>query len=110
MAFDIQLADRIRKTLAKQKGLAEKKMFGGIGFLLNGNMCCGVIGAEMVLRLDPEQTEKALSHKYTRIFDFSGRPMKGWIYVGGKAIEKGNDLKHWLRIGTKYASSLPPKK
>jgi TfoX/Sxy family transcriptional regulator of competence genes len=110
MAFDVQLADRIRKQLAKQKGLTEKKMFGGIGFLLNGNMCCGVIGAEMVIRLDPEQTDKALASKYTRIFDFSGRPMRGWIYVGAQAIETESDLKHWLQIGTKYAGSLPPKK
>jgi len=110
MAFDNHLADRIRKQLADEKGLTERKMFGGIGFLLNGNMCCGVIGAEVVIRLDPEQTDRALANKHTRIFDFSGRPMKGWIYVGAKAVETDGDLKHWLQIGLKYARSLPPKK
>jgi TfoX/Sxy family transcriptional regulator of competence genes len=110
MSFDNHLADRIRKQLANQEGLTEKKMFGGIGFLLNGNMCCGVLGEEVVIRLDPEQTEKALTNKYTREFDFSGRPMKGWIYVGAKAVENETDLKHWVQIGLKYAGSLPPKK
>jgi TfoX/Sxy family transcriptional regulator of competence genes len=110
MAFDNNLADRIRKQLAQQKGLTEKRMFGGIGFLLNGNMCCGVLGAEVIIRFDPEQTEKVLTHKHTRIFDFSGRPMKGWIFVGTQAVETESDLKHWLQIGLKYAKSLPSKK
>jgi TfoX/Sxy family transcriptional regulator of competence genes len=110
MAFDSNLAERIRKQLAQQKGLTEKKMFGGIGFLLNGNMCCGVLGAEVIIRLDPEQTDKALTNKHTRIFDFSGRPMKGWIFVGTQAVETESDLKHWLQIGLKYVKSLPTKK
>ena len=110
MAFNDKLADRIRKQLAGQKGLTEKKMFGGIGFLLNGNMCCGVIGEDLVLRLDPAQTGEALAHKHTRIFDFSGKPMKGWIYVGPKAVETESDLKGWVEIGLKYAASLPSKK
>jgi hypothetical protein len=81
MAFDVALAERIRTQLGKRRGLTEKKMFGGLAFLLNGNMCCGVHGQEMIVRLAPEQTDDALRRTHTRVFDLSGRPMKGWILV-----------------------------
>lgn len=109
MAFDNKLADRIRKQFGKRNGLTEKKMFGGIAFLLNGNMCCGVRGQEMIVRLDPEQTDQALSEPHTRIFDLTGRPMKGWILVQSKGIANDNALTKWLHMGLKYAASLPAK-
>ncbi len=85
MAFDEELAGRVRKRLAGQKGLTEKKMFGGLAFLLNGNMCCGVHRRELIVRLDPAQTGTALAEPHSRIFDLSGRPMM--IAHGGVPIQ-----------------------
>ena len=109
MAFDTTLADRIRSRLRTRKGFTEKKMFGGIAFLLNGNMCCGVHGKDMILRLDPAATEEALASKHTRIFDLTGRPMKGWILVGAKGLAKDADLGKWMDVAVEWAQSLPAK-
>ncbi len=109
MAFDEGLAERIRKLLARQKGLTEKRMFGGLAFLLNGNMCCGVHQRELIVRLDPEQAAVALTEPHTRVFDLSGRPMKGWILVEPAGLPEEPALARWLRFGTKYAASLPKK-
>ena len=110
MAFDDKLAARIRRQLGKKKGLVEKKMFGGVGFMLNGNMACGVHGSELIVRLAPEETDKALAQRNVRVFDLSGgRPMKGWILVEPAGIESEKDLAKWVDIGAKYAAALPPK-
>lgn len=109
MAFDDKLAARIRKRLGKRAGILEKRMFGGIAFLLNGNMCCGVHGTEMIVRLDPEETDKALSERHTRLFDLTGRPMKGWILVEPKGLATDAQLGKWVVVAVKYAASLPPK-
>jgi hypothetical protein len=109
MAFDDKLAERIRKQLGRRQGLTEKKMFGGLAFLLNGNMCCGVHGQEMIVRLDPGQTDQALGERHTRIFDLSGRPMKGWILVQPKGLATEKALAKWLQVAVQYASSLPEK-
>jgi TfoX/Sxy family transcriptional regulator of competence genes len=109
MAFDEALAVRIRKHFAGQKGLTEKKMFGGLAFLLNGNMCCGVHRHELIVRLDPAQTSTALAEPHTRIFDLSGRPMNGWILVEPAGLADEPSLAKWLRFGTKFAASLPKK-
>lgn len=84
MAFDAKLAARIRQRLGKRAGLVEKQVFGGIAFLLNGNMCCGVDGEEMIVRLAPGDTDKALAQANTHRFDLTGRPMQGWILVKPK--------------------------
>lgn len=110
MVFDDQLADRIRQQLGNCRGLTEKKMFGGLAFLLNGNMCCGVHGQELIVRLDPAQTAQALSQQHTRIFDLSGRPMKGWILVQPKGLADEADLAKWVNVGVEYASMLPAKR
>jgi hypothetical protein len=109
MPFDEQLASRIRAALGKRKGLAEKKMFGGIGFLLNGNMCCGVHGSELIVRLAPEETEPALAESYTRRFDLTGRPMNGWLLVAPQGINTDAKLARWVAVAVSYSSSLPPK-
>ena len=109
MAFDDKLAERIRKQLSKRRGLTEKRMFGGLAFLLNGNTCCGVHGQEMIVRLDPEQTDQALKERHTRIFDLSGRPMKGWILIQPKGLTTEDALAKWIQVGLKYASALPGK-
>jgi hypothetical protein len=109
MAYDEKLAERIRKRLGKRTGLAEKKMFGGIAFLLNGNMCCGAHGEDMIVRLAPEHTDEALSEPHTGVFDFTGRPMKGWIVVHPKGLGTDAMLGKWIEIATRHAASLPRK-
>ena len=109
MAFDDGLAARIRKRLGRRAGIAEKTMFGGLAFLLNGNMCVGVHGQEMIVRLDPAATDRALKEKHTRVFDLSGRPMKGWILVAPKGLARAETLAKWVKTGLAYAASLPAK-
>lgn len=109
MAYDEALATRIRKQLGKRKNLVEKKMFGGLAFLLSGNMCCGVSGDEMIVRLDPDETERALKKPHVRIFDMTGRPMKGWLLVGAAGIKTDTALAKWVETGVEYAGSLPAK-
>jgi TfoX/Sxy family transcriptional regulator of competence genes len=109
MAFDERLAERIRKRLGKRKELAEKKMFGGVAFLLNGNMCVGVHKQDLIVRLDPEDTDSALTEPDTRVFDLSGRPMKGWILVESSGLKDEKTLGKWISISVDYALSLPKK-
>ncbi|MBI5564079.1 MAG: TfoX/Sxy family protein [Chloroflexi bacterium] len=110
MAFDEKLADRIRLQLGQRHGLIEKKMFGGLAFLLNGNMCCGVNGHDLIVRLAAEQTHEALSEPHTRIFDLTGRPMKGWILVQPAGLKTQADLAGWIRRAVEFAAALPAKK
>jgi len=107
MAFDERLAARIRSQLGQKKGLTEKKLFGGIGFLLNGNLACAVSKEEMLVRVKPESTEDILEKKHTRVF--GTRPMKGWILVAPEGLKTANALAKWIEIGVDYAASLPPK-
>lgn len=109
MAFDEELANRIRKTLGKRKGLVEKRMFGGIAFLLNGNMCVGVHKDELIVRVDVEQTDTLLKGKHTRLFDLTGRPMKGWLLVEPKGLATEAALAKWVGLASTYAASLPAK-
>ncbi len=110
MAFDEKLADRIRARLGRRRGLSEKKMFGGVAFMLSGNMCCGVHGDEMIVRLAPEDTDQALRKRHTRIFDITGKPMKGWILVASSGLGTQAALAEWVDVAVEYASSLPAKK
>ena len=109
MAYDEKLATRIRDLVGSRAGIQEKKMFGGIAFMLNGNMACGVNGTDMIVRLAPEETDDALAEPGVRLFDMTGRPMKGWILVAAQATTKAKDLRRWVDRGTAYAASLPPK-
>ena len=109
MAFDEQLAESIRSLLGRKAGLVEKKMFGGVAFLINGNMSVGVHGKELIVRIDPKTTEAALKEPSVRIFDISGRPMKGWLLVGGAGVKDSASLAKWVRRGVDYAASLPKK-
>src|SRR2546426_4748511 len=109
MAFDERLADRIRGSLGRRKGLVEKKMFGGVAFLLNGNMCVGVHKSELIVRLEPQETDAALARAHTRRFDLTGRAMKGWILVEQGGLKTEAQLNKWVRVAAKYASSLPAK-
>lgn len=109
MAYDEKLADRIRKVLDKRKALTERKMFGGIAFMLRGNMCCGVLNDELILRLGPEKAERALNNPHTRQFDITGRPMKGLVIVTPRGHKTDNALRKWVRQAAGFASSLPAK-
>ncbi|MEK7833638.1 MAG: TfoX/Sxy family protein, partial [Acidobacteriota bacterium] len=86
MAFSEKLADRIRKQLESENGVVEKKMFGGLAFMVNGNMSCGVVGEDLMVRVGPEAYESALAEPDAREMDFTGRPMKGMIYVTADGI------------------------
>ncbi len=109
MAFDERLADRIRGSLGRRKGLVEKKLFGGVAFLLNGNMCVGVHKSELIVRLAPEETAAALTQAHTRRFDLTGRPMKGWILVEQGGLKTEAQLSKWVQVAAQYANSLPAK-
>jgi TfoX/Sxy family transcriptional regulator of competence genes len=109
MAFDEQLVRRIRTHLGKRPGLSEKKMFGGIAFLMKGNMCCGVHRDALMVRLDPADTDRVLAEPHTRVFDLTGRPMKGWILVEPEGLATGPQLGKWVDRAAQYAGSLPAK-
>ena len=109
MAYDEKLAERVRRALAGREGLSERKMFGGIGFMLRGNMFCGIVKDQLMVRVGPEQYDDALARPHTRPMDFTGRAMRGMVYVApeGTATDKG--LKSWVERGMAFAAALPPK-
>jgi len=109
MAYDEALADRIRDVLGARSEVSERKMFGGIAFMLEGNMAVGVIGEDLMVRLDPADAEKALAEPHTRPMDFTGKPAKNMVYVDTAGTESDRDLAAWVEAGADFASSLPPK-
>jgi hypothetical protein len=110
MAFSEKLAARLRKLLGHRRSVKEKQMFGGLAFLLQGNMCCGVHGDELIVRLAPEATDAALARPGVRVFDLTGRAMKGWILVGPRSTATAPALRKWVGIAVRYAESLPTKR
>ena len=109
MAFDENLAARIRAHLGKRQGVTERKMFGGIIFMLRGNMCCGVHRDALIVRLGAEEAGRALVEPDTRVFDLTGRPMKAWVVVQAKGLVNDARLGKWVDRAAKWAGSLPPK-
>lgn len=109
MAFDEHLADRVREVLAPRADLTERKMFGGIAFMIGGNMATGVIGDELMVRLSPAEAEQALAEPHARPMDFTGRPMKGMLFVDSAGTESDEDLAGWVEAGADFAASLPAK-
>jgi len=109
MAFDETLAERIRRGLARKKSIEEKKMFGGVGFLLNGNMLVAVWKESLIVRLGDEQGEEALKEAHVKEFDITGRAMKGWVLVGPEGIEDDEQLKGWIQRAMKFVGKLPGK-
>lgn len=107
MAYDEKLAGRVRKVLAKREAVTEKKMFGGLAFLLRGRMCCGVLNDELVVRTGPDRHAAALSRPHTRPMDFTGRPLTGFVYVDARGVKTDAALAKWVREAAKYALSLP---
>jgi len=109
MAFDQALADRIREGFLTTTGISEKKMFGGIVFLLNGNICVGVWHDALIVRMGRSEAEAALYEPHVREFDVTGRPMAGWILVDPPGIENDRDLAEWLYRACDFVKTLPAK-
>ena len=109
MAYDEGLAGRIRQALSGSPEIVEKKMFGGIGYLLNGNMACGVNGDALIVRVGPEAYKSALAEPYTAVFDLTGRPMTGWVVVKADGIASDEALQGWVERGLAFARTLPAK-
>jgi hypothetical protein len=109
VAYDPELAERVRDAIALRENLTEREMFGGIVFMLGGNLACGVMGEELIVRLGPEGAERALADENTRPFDFTGRPMKAWIVVAADGLGSDEQLAGWVDAGADFAASLPTK-
>lgn len=109
MAYDEQLADRIRMSINGQHGWAERRMFGGVSFTLNGHMCCGVNDDQLMLRMGEERATAALSEEHTREMDFTGMPLKGMLYVDPQGFSSAASLARWIRRASEFVATLPHK-
>jgi hypothetical protein len=110
MAYDEELGARLREIVAEHGDFTERKMFGGLAFMVGGHMCCGVIKDDLVVRVDPGRSEKFLEDDDVRPMDFTGRPMKGFLYIAPSGVAKEMDLRRWVDEGMSFVATLPPKK
>jgi TfoX/Sxy family transcriptional regulator of competence genes len=110
MAYDERLAARVRVCLNGRAGITERKMFGGLAFLLDGKMTVGVLGDELVVRAGAERYARALASKHARPMDFTGRPMTGMVYVSPAGIARGPALKRWVDMGVAAAEAARPSR
>ena len=109
MAYDETLAARIRAVLRDDDRVTERKMFGGIAFMLGGNMACGVIKEDLMVRVGPDAHDEALAEPHVRPMDFAGKPMRGMVYVDAQGPASEADLERWVRAGASFAATLPAK-
>ena len=110
MAFDETLAARIRAALPGRKDVVEKRMFGGVAFMVRGHMSCGVVGSSLMVRVDPEQADRFLREPGVRPMDFTGRPMRGFLFVDSPGIARTASLEKWIGRATAFAETRPEKK
>ena len=110
MAYDLGLAERVQSVLGQHPGFSERKMFGGICFMINGHMCCGVVKADLMLRLTPEAVTKGLKRPHTRAMDFTRKPMQSMMFVGVAGTDSDNSLQKWIESALAVVLTLPPKK
>jgi len=110
MAYDEKIAERLSKVFSEHKDVKEKKMFGGIAYMFKNHMCVGVINDLLMVRVGPEQYEDTLSEDHVRPMDFTGRPMKGYVYVETPGFKTDKNLRKWVQKGVKYVETLLPKK
>lgn len=108
MAYDSVLAERVRDRLGDVAAVTEKKMFGGIAFLASGNMTVGVYGDDLIARIGPDDTEAALAEPGVRLFDMTGRPMRGWVLVAGEVLDD-DVLERWIGQARSFVGTLPPE-
>jgi TfoX/Sxy family transcriptional regulator of competence genes len=110
MAYDEDLADRIRASMQDQDGVTEMRMFGGLAFLVNGNMAVSASGqGGLLLRVDPGETDSVVGEVGVTRFEMRGREMDGWVRVDPSATASDQELTHWVQVGVSYTASLPPK-
>ena len=109
MAYDERLADDVRALIGDHAGLTEREMFGGIAFMINGNMAVGVSGDELMVRVGKDGHDEAIELPGARQFDMTGRPMKGWLLVSEEGLATDQDLLTWIQRGVSFAESLPAK-
>jgi TfoX/Sxy family transcriptional regulator of competence genes len=110
MAYDEDLAQRVRARLAAEEDITERAMFGGLAFLLRGNVAVGITGEDLMVRVGPNASDDALERPHTRPFDMTGRPMKGWILVEPEGVRTEAELAEWVAQGVAFAGSLPAKR
>jgi TfoX/Sxy family transcriptional regulator of competence genes len=108
MPYDDKLAARIREVLADRADVEEKKMFGGLCFMVNGSMCCGLIGTDLMVRVGPDQHDQALARPHTRPMDFTGKPSKGMVYVAAEGLRTKAALQQWVARGIAFVMSKAP--
>ena len=110
MAYDVELADRLRDLVEDEPGLSEKKMFGGLAFLIHGNMAVAASSSgALMVRADPARSEELLAEPHAEPFEMHGRSMNGWLLVDPAGLGSDEELQRWAEVGVAYASSLPPK-
>ena len=110
MPYDEGLAERIREVLHDRREIVEKRMFGGIAFLLQGHMVVGIVSDNLMCRVGPDRYERALTRPFARPMDFTGKPMKGYVYVDPPGIEDDAALDNWITACSAFVATLPPKK
>jgi TfoX/Sxy family transcriptional regulator of competence genes len=110
MAYDAGLAQRVREALGERSGVSERKMFGGLAFLVDGKMFVGVLGSTLMARVGPERHSDALARPHVRAMDFTGRPMKGYVYIDPPGLDDDRELGAWVSWCAAYAAALPAKK
>jgi TfoX/Sxy family transcriptional regulator of competence genes len=109
MAYSLSLAERVRQVFDRRAGMTEKTMFGGVGFLLHGNMCVGVWKTSLIARLGLDQAAAALKTPHVQEFDVTGRPMKGWVMIDAEGVETDDELRGWIEQALEFVRSLPKK-
>jgi hypothetical protein len=109
MPFDERLAKRVRRLLRGEHSLKEKKVFGGLAFMVNDHICCGIVGEDLVVRTGPDSYHGALSQPHARPMDFTGRPLRGFVYVGPRGYHSTSMLRSWIQQGLRFVQSLSPK-
>lgn len=109
MAYNQELADRMRQILKSERAVVEKGMFGGIGFMVNGNLACGVHKQDLIVRLGQDDFTASRKKPHVRVFNLTGRPMNGWLMISARAYASEKDLRGWVAKSLAHAGSLPPK-
>lgn len=110
MAYNEQLADRIRELLANEPTLVEKKMFGGVCFMLKDKMCCGIVKDELMLRVLDERYHEVLEMNHAREMDFTGKALKGFVYIDEEGLKTNKQLQKWIELAVEFAYKSPAKK